>query len=105
MRFGAYNDDNKIDCNYSIDDKLLEFIMSHRDLGVLVDSNLHLHDCVRNVVRKVGDLASELLYSTICRTSVFMVSLFVSYVRPIMAFCSNVWKVGYLGDSRLLESV
>ena len=37
--------------------------------------------------------------------SVFMVSLFVSHIRPIMDFCSSVWNVGYLGDIRLLESV
>ena len=29
MRFGAYNADNRVDCNYSIDDKLLEFVTSH----------------------------------------------------------------------------
>ena len=34
-----------------------------------------------------------------------MVSLFVSYIRPIIYFFSNVWNVGYLGDVRLLEIV
>ena len=105
MRFGAYNADNRLDFNYSIDGKLLEFVTSHRDLSVLVDSKLRFHDHVRNVVRKVGGLANELLRSTICRTSVFMVSLFVSHIRPIMDFCSNVWNVGYFGDIILLESV
>ena len=35
----------------------------------------------------------------------FRVSSFVSHIRSIMNFCSNVWNVGYLGDIRLLESV
>ena len=34
-----------------------------------------------------------------------MVSFFVSHIRLIMDFCSNVWNVGYSGDIRLLESV
>ena len=66
---------------------------------------LHFHDNVHNVVWKAGGLASELLHSTICHSSVFRVSSFVSHIRPIMDFHSNVWNVGYLGDIRLLESV
>ena len=50
-------------------------------------------------------LENELLHSTICHSSIFMVTIFVSHIRPIMDFCSNVWNVGYLGDIRLLESV
>ena len=40
MRFGAYNADNRLDCKYNIDGKLLEFITSSGDLAVLVDSKL-----------------------------------------------------------------
>ena len=72
---------------------------------MLVDSKLQFHDHVRNVVRKARGLANELLHSTIYRTSVFMVSLFVSHIRPIMDFCSNVWNVDYLGEIRQLESM
>ena len=70
-----------------------------------MDSKLWFHDHARNIVRKAGGSASELLRSTICLTSVFMVSLIMSHIRPIMDFCSNVWNVGYFGDIRLLESV
>ena len=58
-----------------------------------------------SVVKKAGGLESELLRSTICHCSIFMVSLFVFHIRPIMNLCSNVWNIGYLGDLRLLESV
>ena len=72
---------------------------------MLVDSKLRFHDDICNVVRKAGELASELLRSTIYRSSIFIVTLFVSHIRPSMDFCSNVWNVGYLGDIRLLECV
>ena len=48
---------------------------------------------------------SELLRSTLCRTKEFMLSLFVSHIRPIMDYCSCVWNVGYLSDIRLLEGL
>ena len=105
MRFGACNAGNNLDCSYNLDGQLLKFVTSQRDFGVLVYSRLHFHDHVCKVVRKARGLSSELLQSTICCSSVFMVSLFVSHIRSNMDFCSNVWNVGYLGDVRLLESV
>ena len=66
---------------------------------------MKFHEHIREVVRKERGLASELLRSNVCRSSVFMVSLFVSYIMPIMNYCSSIRNVGYLGDVRLLESV
>ena len=72
---------------------------------MLIDPELRFHDHVWSVVWKAGGLAGELLRSTVCHTQHFMVSLFVSHIRPIMDFGSSVWNVGYLGDIKLLESV
>ena len=101
---GACNAGNKLGCSYSIDGKLLKFVTSRKDLGVLVDSKLCFQDHICSVVRKVEDLASELLRSTICHSSIFMLSLFVSHIRSTMNLCSNVWNIGYL-DVRLLENM
>ena len=90
---------------YYLNGVVLELVDSFRDLGVLVDSRLRFHLHVRSVVRKASTLATSLLYSTINRSSVFMVSLFITHIRPILDYCSCVWNVGYLGDLRLLESV
>ena len=91
--------------NYDIDVVPLMFVSSHRLLGVLVDVKLKFNDHVRSVVRKAGGMVCELLRATVCRNPSFMVSLFVSHVRPMMDFCSCVWNVGYIMDVRLLESV
>ena len=93
-------------CGHVIAGKLLKFVTYHRDLGVLIDSKLRFHNHVRSVFRRAEGLASEMLRSTtICRSSIFMLSLFVSHIRLIMDFCSNVWNVGYLGNIKELESV
>ena len=47
----------------------------------------------------------DLLRSTICRSKVFMVSLFVSHIRPVIDYGSCLWNVGYLQDVRRLESL
>ena len=38
MRFDACNAGRNLNCSYSIDGKVLDFVTSHRDLGVLIAS-------------------------------------------------------------------
>jgi hypothetical protein len=90
---------------YSLGGSELQFSEAHRDLGVLVDTKLKFHVHVRDVVRKAAGLCNSLLRSTVNRTPQFMVTLFVTHVRPILDYCSTVWCVGYAGDLNLLEAV
>jgi hypothetical protein len=91
--------------HYHLQGGMLKFVEAHKDLGVLVDTTLRFHQHIRNVAGKAGGLASSLMRSTVCREPEFMVSLFVAHVRPLLDYASCVWNTGYLGDSRLLESV
>ena len=72
---------------------------------MLDNVTLKFYDHVRSVVRKARGMVGELLRATVCRNPSFMMSLFVSHVRPIMNFCSCVWNVGYMMAVRLLEPV
>ena len=90
---------------YFIGESELKLVEKHRDLGVVVDRTLKFHSNVDSAVRKASGLANSLLRSTVCREEPFMVSLFVSHVRPILDYCSSVWNTGYVGDIRKLESV
>ena len=90
---------------YFIEGKRLKFVETHKDLGIVVDSGLRFHGHVGSVVGKVGGIMGDLLRSTICRSKVFMVSLFVSHIRPVIDYGSCLWNVGYLRDVRRLESL
>ena len=83
----------------------LKNVKVHKDLGVLVDSSLRFHPHVAAVVKKASSLSNQILRGTLCRTPQFMVTLFISHVRPILDYCSPVWNQAYLGDLRSLESV
>ena len=48
---------------------------------------------------------NNLLRSTVCRDAEFMVTLWVTHIRPLIEYASCVWNVGYLGDLRRLESL
>ena len=78
---------------------------SHRDLGIAVDSSLKFHIHINGVVWKASGLAGQLLRGTVCRSRCFMVTLFVSHIRPILDYCSTLWNLGYLNDVRRLEGI
>ena len=90
---------------YSLGRRELRTVTVHRDLGVMVDVSLKFHEHIGSIVQKASGLASQLLRATICRDKDFMVSLFVSHVRPLLDYCSTVWNLGYRGDLVRLESV
>lgn len=77
----------------------------HKDLGVLVDSCLRFHPHIRSVVNKAAGMSANFLKSTLCRSQVFMQTLYKTHIRPLLEYASCVWNTGFLGDLRLLESV
>ena len=90
---------------YNMDGSDLALRDGSRDLGVLVDSSLRFHTHVRHVVSRAWGLASSLLRGTLCRSEEFMLSVYVAHIRPLLEFSSPVWNTGFVGDSKLLESV
>ena len=73
-----------------------------RDLGVVVDRDLKFHDHVGELVCKAAGLSSSLLRATVNRSPEFMVTLFVTHIRPILDYCSCVWNVGYGRNTSLM---
>jgi len=90
---------------YTLGGEPLRAMPSHRDLGVLVDNRLRFHQHIATIVRKASGLLNQLLRSTVCRTPEFMVTLWVSHIRPLLDFASPVWNVGYLGDLAKMEAL
>ena len=103
-RVGGFLSDRR-DSPYRLSGEYIQLVKCHRDLGVIVDEKLRFHEHVDSVVRKARGLMGCLLRATKCRDQNFMLSLFISHIRPLIDYCSSVWNVGFLGDSRRLESL
>ena len=103
IRFSRYRNDPIFD--YFIGDCPIPNKSSFWDLGILVDSSLKFHLHINEVCSKANRIANSILRGTICRSSDFMVQVFVTHIRPIIDFGSVVWNTGYIGDLRMLESV
>ena len=106
IRFGSrVRAADGVNSGYRLNGEPLKLVKSHRDLGVWVDSSLKFHTHVTEVVRKSSGLANQILRSTICRSREFLVTVFLSHIRPIIDYCSPVWNLGYQGDLQRLERV
>ena len=90
---------------YYLDNVPLRFVESHSDLGVTVDCSLKFHLHIQTIVNKAAGLMSNILKSTLCRSSKFMIPIYKTYIRPLLEFSVCVWATSYVRDSNLLESV
>ena len=70
-----------------------------------MDSSLRFLAHIDAIVGKASGLAYQILRGTVCREVDFMVTLFISHIRPILDTASSVWGVGYVTDMILLEGV
>ena len=104
IRFGS-NVMNESEDGYSLMGRQLEFVTTHRDLGVVVDSKLKFHRHIGGIINKSKGLVNQLLRGTVCRKQNFMVTVFIAHIRPLMDFSARLWNVGYIGDVNRLERV
>lgn len=83
----------------------IHFVDAASDLGLLIDITLKFHPHIRVTTNKASGIASNLLKSTVSHDSSFVVSLYLTHIRPVIEFFSVIWHTGYEGDLTLLEGV
>ena len=66
---------------------------------------MKFHQHIHRTVNKASGIASNLLKSTVNQNSSFMLSLYLTHIRPVIEFFSVVWHTGFEGDLSLLEGV
>ena len=106
MKFGSCTTiSSGTNSGYLLGGNPLKLVHTHKDLGVIIDSDLRFHAHTASIVGKATGLLHQLLRSTVCRSMQFMNTLLVSHIRSLLEYCSTVWNVGYLCDVRRLESI
>ena len=81
--------------DYHIDCVPLKYEHVYQNLVIYVDVKLKFHRYVDNRVGRIGSMMSNLLRSTICRSIEFMVSLWVSHLRPLIEYGSCLMNEEY----------
>ena len=92
--------------NYSVNNSTISSTSLHRDLGILVSSNLTWDDHYSAIISK----AYRALYFIQRATSHSLssqtkLSLYKSLVRPNISYCSQIWRPYKIKHIKLFESI
>ena len=90
---------------YKINNQMISFVESHRDLGITVDSCLKFHMHIKNRVNFINSLTTNILSCTLSRDPEFLLSIYTLHIRPLIEYGSCLWNTGYIGDLKLLERI
>ena len=75
------------------------------DLGIHINSSLKFGQHCLAVVNKTSARSKLIVKTFLSCESRMMCSAFITYVRPVMKYCTPVWSLYYKKDTDLVESV
>jgi len=90
---------------YYMDEQPLQVVSEHKNLGIIIDSNLKFHSQTTAVTNKayyVLGLIKKSFNSLNPRT---LPILYKALVRPHLEYANAVWGPSYIGDSQIVERV
>jgi len=86
------NTHNSCSHTYHVNGCALPLVDSIRDLGITVDSRLKFDKHIALIVHKAMSRCRLILKCFHSRNASVMLKAYVTYVRPILEYCSSVWS-------------
>ena len=99
----------RFSCTYYINGKPLRAVQKHRDLGLIVSSDLSWHSHHNHLASKAYNMLG-LLRRSLCRGhsgDLIMKRrlLYISLVRSQLMYCSQLWRPFHIVDIKRLETI
>jgi len=91
--------------DYLLNNVLLTSCNYCRDLGIDIDSHLSFNKHINCIVAKAHLRSSQILRCFLSRDPFVLSKAFVTYVRPLLEYCSPVWSPCGVGCINKIESV
>ena len=87
------------------DNNLLEFVDSHKHLGVTLSSDLKWHEHINNIINSASKVLNSMraLKFKIKRST--LNQIYISYMRPILEYASILWDGCSIYDRDALEKL
>ena len=90
---------------YNINGQNIVAVVTVKDLGVHVTSDLNWSVQVNEVVKKANRITNVILHAFRCHNVDLYMSAFAIYVKPILDYCNYVWNPVLCRDINAIENV
>jgi hypothetical protein len=91
--------------SYTFSGSQIPVVTVMRDLGVFVSSNFSFSYHCNHICSKASSRVGIIHRAFSCRNRVFMRKMFISYVRPILEYASEVWSPLNIDDIDKIERI
>ena len=90
--------------HYVLGEHVLLWANVTRDLGINVDNKLNFNNHISVIVHKAHMRASLILRAFVSSDRDLLTKAYITYVRPILEYCTPVWSPHTLGNINRIES-
>jgi hypothetical protein len=95
----------KTNCDFIINSTTIPFLCEVVDLGVTIDNSLNFSLHINNVTKTAFARANLILRCFASKDIYCLSQAFVTYVRPMLEYCSPVWSPSSVKVINQIESV
>lgn len=96
---------NRSGSSYVLGGQNLDTCTSTRDLGVMMSNSLVFSQHCSSISSKASSKVGLIYRAFASRSVEFMKIMFVTHVRPIVEYCTEVWSPFWLKDIDMIENV
>jgi hypothetical protein len=87
---------NNLKFTYTLNNFVLQSVTQFNDLGITVDQSLNFNFYVDTIVSRAYRMCYTILNGFYSQSKDFMMSLYKTYVRPILEYNSVIWSPSFL---------
>jgi hypothetical protein len=95
----------RTDTEYTINDITIPLVHHVKDLGLVYDSSLKFDDYISNVTVRAYQRIGLIFRGFISKNTELLKRAYLTYVRPILEYCTCIWSPYLLKDIHKLENV
>ena len=92
IRLGSRSSSPPSVCTYKLYNQPIKVSCSTKDLGVVVDDRLKFSEHISSIVHKALTRCRLIFKCFSSRNCDLLVKAYITYVRPLLEYCSSVWS-------------